>query len=380
MGIGTRFSKFPIYILLIVSVLSGLYRTYAFAEPKPTNTSIQWLAPEQETYKVILPFKEPETALEKFVLEHNGDIKYMNWVRTKSDLKLAKALSKAILTPNLTVIKSLLDILETLKGQEKLSEFVPLEDMRKYAVTKLSYQGTIDPTKQMPQPVFYQEGKYGNLILIEKTSFKGIVLEKESLKTSSEVLLPATIPEDFVTTEPNQGTLVPDNELIIDSTKEVTQTLERLKNNLGFYTKELSSLQKSADKKEQRKRKIVNRLKAHITGRGRPTARHDPTIVEWESKTDAQHKQALSLNWLYALQREAESLAYEAAAWASELSSKDMSRADLKRVNARANYYLRRANSLVSRMDSEIQVHRNELPAGAYQNWLQMKGDTRMEP
>ncbi|TKJ17377.1 hypothetical protein CEE44_02480 [Candidatus Woesearchaeota archaeon B3_Woes] len=126
---------------------------------------IEWVLP-QETYKVVFPFKEPETKFEKRIYNQLGDdVKYMMWKRKSTDFKMALALSNVINNPGISAFQNVID---KLIEQRNHTEYVPLEDMEKYNITKSNYQGTIDPTRTLPQPVFYQQTWSGDIILLEK--------------------------------------------------------------------------------------------------------------------------------------------------------------------------------------------------------------------
>ncbi len=128
------------------------------------------------TYKVIFPFKEPETLDEKYVYEHNDVVTYMNWVRAKGNIKLVKALSQAIGGD----ISALIDILDATTSDE-LTPYVAMEDIGIYNSAKSHYTQTYIPA----EPVFYQKDNLGNLIPITRTGFEGIVLRKDSSPTPS---------------------------------------------------------------------------------------------------------------------------------------------------------------------------------------------------
>ncbi len=129
-------------------------------EEPEERSEIELIIP-QETYKVIFPFEEPTSKIEEMLLERLGEVEYMNLVRKKTDAQMAFALSNAISNLNPNTFQSLFNILIE---QRNLTEYIALEDIEKYNITKHSYQGTIDPTRPLPQPVFYQRGRFGNLI------------------------------------------------------------------------------------------------------------------------------------------------------------------------------------------------------------------------
>jgi len=139
--------------------------------PKPRPAAVQKPPLQERTYRLILPFKEPETVDEKFVFEHNGVVKYMNWVRFKNHLKLASAIANA----SLGDVTSLSDFLSLGKKGIGLAPYVPLEDVVACQMSQPSYQGTRVPAK----PVLYQEDGKGNRILLEDTSITGLVLREE---------------------------------------------------------------------------------------------------------------------------------------------------------------------------------------------------------
>jgi hypothetical protein len=144
---------------------------------KFSNTLLEEIVDYQQDYKVILPFKEPQTITEKFVFENNGTITYMNWIRAKNSWKLVRALKNVIDSPGPLGFKRLYDIL---KKESELTQYVPLEDIAKYNSSKPSFEGTRDPTRPLAKPIFYQKDKLGNLIKIKTTSFKGIILKEEN--------------------------------------------------------------------------------------------------------------------------------------------------------------------------------------------------------
>ena len=116
---------------------------------------------EQQTYKVILPFEKPTTHAEKLFLEKNGDKKYMEAKRKLTDLKMVRAISNAIDKPSPDSYKDMIDVL--IEGGN-LAQYVALEDVEKFNLTRANYQGTRDPTRPLPTPIFYQKDRSDNLI------------------------------------------------------------------------------------------------------------------------------------------------------------------------------------------------------------------------
>ena len=159
---------------LSLSLLLNVGWTRREEPQKLSNPVLEEIIDYQQDYKVILPFKTPETITEKFVFENNDTIKYMNWVRAKSSWKLARALKNVIDSPGPSGFKGLYDILVK---ERELTQYVPLKDIAKYNSSKPSFQGTTDPTRPSPKPVFYQKDRLGRLIKVRTTSFEGIVLE-----------------------------------------------------------------------------------------------------------------------------------------------------------------------------------------------------------
>ena len=121
------------------------------------------------TYKVILPFKQPDTIDEKYAYEHNDTITYMNWIRTKNDIQLVLALEKAFHGD----ITALLDIIEVASADMELAAYIPLEDMRTF---QMAHPAISDETYVPAEPVYYQEDALGNLIPIGRTDSAGISL------------------------------------------------------------------------------------------------------------------------------------------------------------------------------------------------------------
>jgi len=131
----------------------------------------------QETYKIILKFKEPQTEDEKFVYRNNDIVTYMNWVRGKTNIKLAKKMAEAF---NATDITSLVSFFEELEKSDETGSYIPLEDIRTYRKSLDNIKVSRDPTKPVPKPAFYQSDQFGKLIPVKKTSIDGIVLQEET--------------------------------------------------------------------------------------------------------------------------------------------------------------------------------------------------------
>jgi len=132
-----------------------------------SREKIAWTQSRQETYDVIFPFKQPKTRRERKRLEKVGPVKFMEEQRMAQDLRVAKALASAYNNPGPGAYSSML---ETLVQQRKLTEYIALKDVEKFNLTRATYQGTRDPNKPLPKPVFYQKDQNGNLISLGKNN------------------------------------------------------------------------------------------------------------------------------------------------------------------------------------------------------------------
>jgi len=124
------------------------------------------------TYKVIFPFKEPETLDESYVYEHNDVVTYMNWVRAKDNYELAESLANALVGD----MTSILDIVEVAQYSLELTPYIPLEDVRTF---QMAHPELSQETYVPAEPIYYQEDASGNLILLRDSGFLGIVLPEE---------------------------------------------------------------------------------------------------------------------------------------------------------------------------------------------------------
>lgn len=123
-----------------------------------------------KTYKVVFPFKAPSTADERYVFGHNDVVTYMNWLRTKYNVKLAKAFAEAYVKTSIKTIASLVDE----GAKTELTPYIPLEDINTYNMSKSSYQGTRVDAK----PSFYQEDQTGKLIPVMKSGTEVLSLRR----------------------------------------------------------------------------------------------------------------------------------------------------------------------------------------------------------
>lgn len=136
---------------------------------EPESQQQKWQI-SKRTYKVVFPFKEPKTIEERFIFKHNDVVTYMNWVRTKENIKWAKAFAETYLNPSFSNVKTFLE----LSFNSELVPYIPREDISTYQMSEPDYEGTHVPA----DPVFYQLDKTHNLILVTKTDFEGIVKKK----------------------------------------------------------------------------------------------------------------------------------------------------------------------------------------------------------
>ena len=168
--LGTVVGKVVTGLVAAGVVATGVSVIYHFAAPAPDHHGPRGneLAQGQvRTFRVIFPFKKPDTAMGRMVYENNGLVTYMNWVRTEADLSMAKALASAVAGDPLALI----ELLKEMKSSA-LAPFIPREDLPVYQAAQADYQGTHVPA----YPLFFQEAPHGELTLIQKTGIDGIVL------------------------------------------------------------------------------------------------------------------------------------------------------------------------------------------------------------
>ena len=168
------------------------------ATPQPTAEAILKV---QATYKVVFPFKEPETADERFVYERNDVLTYMNWVRTKNNVKLAMALSEAVVSGG---IIPLVDLLIVGRDSTDLTPYIPLEDVRTF---QMAHPSVSDETYVPAEPVFYQLDTLRRLILIKQTWIGEIVLPENTAPTPTPKPAPILTPNP--TSTPTLATPIP---------------------------------------------------------------------------------------------------------------------------------------------------------------------------
>ncbi|MFC1704939.1 hypothetical protein ACFLZ6_01270 [Nanoarchaeota archaeon] len=116
----------------------------------------------EQTFKVVFPYQEPESNDEKIAEETLSPVVYMNYLRTKHNVKLMKAMNDAF---NLSSISPLKGFIQELETNSSLAPYIPLEDISLYQQSRPNYQGTHVPAKG----VLYQ-AVHGRLIPITTTS------------------------------------------------------------------------------------------------------------------------------------------------------------------------------------------------------------------
>jgi hypothetical protein len=163
-------------------------------ENQRLKTPEEWVKPEDERYTILLPFRKPQTEDERFVFEHNDVVMYMNWVRTKTDLKFVEEMAKVLAKNDSDAAANLYDILIE---QMRQTGFVNKEDINKYLWSRNFYRQTLDPTKQPPMPVFYQLDDKGNRTRVRTTSIANIVLRESpkglDLQASGKDVSPSVV-------------------------------------------------------------------------------------------------------------------------------------------------------------------------------------------
>ncbi len=131
----------------------------------------------ERTYKVIFPFKIPESIDEQFAHEHNDAVTYMNWVRATNTADLYKAFVEGFKNAYSHNVFGLIDSMIDMKaaGDEywQLAPYIPSEDINTYQYSNPLFE---DQWTYVPAtPTFYQEA-LGTLIPVQQTGFDRIVL------------------------------------------------------------------------------------------------------------------------------------------------------------------------------------------------------------
>ncbi|MDP6495104.1 MAG: hypothetical protein QGI09_06755, partial [Dehalococcoidia bacterium] len=86
-------------ILFVVSLALMALAVIACTGDAPASTpTTANLGSTPRTYKVVFPFREPQSIDEQFVHDRNDVVTYMNWVRTKDNISLAMALTNAFVS------------------------------------------------------------------------------------------------------------------------------------------------------------------------------------------------------------------------------------------------------------------------------------------
>lgn len=138
----------------------------AAAEPEK---SLELRLEQQDTFKLVFPFDKNYNPEHIKSLDDDGLIRYMNRIRTKSNVTWAKSLADLYFQPWNPL--QWRNFLKKNKILGDLTPNVPLEDITKYQRSSLSYQGTckVDPKGDciVPKPVFYQRTPTGRLIPID---------------------------------------------------------------------------------------------------------------------------------------------------------------------------------------------------------------------
>jgi hypothetical protein len=153
--------------LALGALLFSLQTARAEQQVQPKKPiGIEHLVEDKNTYRLILPFKAPETDQEKTVLEEFGVVGYMNFVRVRLDLKMTKKLAEVV---NSSDFDAALEYWDLLKQSSKVAGFVPLSDINVFQWSRTYYKQTKDPNQQEPKVKVFQMGPAGELYPVDTT-------------------------------------------------------------------------------------------------------------------------------------------------------------------------------------------------------------------